>query len=134
MSLAYSQRRRRTVKRRARPVKRTAKRRTTRTTTRRRRVHRQADVFNTSGPEYADYKTGATVFPGPSGYGFTRAIASMFQGRNEVQPYGLRPAPVPAAAPAAAAATDAPAAAAGGEAVAQQRRVRAAMQRILRSL
>ena len=96
--------------------------------------HRQADVCNMGGPEAGVSPPGASPPSGLSGYGFRSAMAEMFQGRNQVSPYGLRSAAV-AAPVAAAAAADIPAAAAtGSEAVAQQRPVRVAMQRILREL
>lgn len=126
---AYAQKKRRTTKRR------TTKKRTTQKRAKRHTTHRQGDVFNMGGPEMVDYRSGAAVHTGPSGYGLVGAAASMFQGRNQVHSYGLRPAPVAADPAAAAAAAESVAAAStSGDAVAQQRAVRLAMQRIIRSL
>lgn len=121
-------------------TKRKTTRKTKRTTKSRARStrvrHRQADLWTESGPEAGTYPTGGYVGAGPSGYGLKSAIASIFQGRSQVSPYGLRSsAPPPAAVGAAAPAADASTAAAtSGDAVAQQRHLRVAMQRVLREL
>lgn len=126
----YAQKKRRTTKRRT-----TKKRATQKRVTHRRRTYRQGDVFNTGGPEIADYRTGTTIHTGPSGYGITGALASMFQGRNQVGSYGLRPvAPVVLSSAGAVPEESVAAASTSGDAVVQQRAVRRAMQRIIRAL